>query len=99
MRKVGDMLKVMYAVLGNRSVTEDDLSSTMSIVEQTLNARPLTPVSSDVNDFEASTPITCCVATGTFAYHAQKNLWIIESFSGKLKPMQISFCDRFRKEY
>ena len=48
--------KAMYAVLGNRSVTEDVLSTTMCIVEQTLNARPLTPVSSDVNDIEALTP-------------------------------------------
>ena len=48
--------KAMYAVLGNRSVTEDVLSTTMCIVEQTLNARPLTPVSSDVNDLEALTP-------------------------------------------
>ena len=46
----------MYAVLGNRSVTEDALSTTMCIAEQTLNARPLTPVSSDVNDLEALTP-------------------------------------------
>ena len=41
------------AIVGNRSVTEDVLSTTMCIVEQTLNARPLTPVSSDVNDLEA----------------------------------------------
>ena len=47
--------KAMYAVLGNRSVTEDVLSTTMCIVEQTSNARPLTPVSSDVNDLEALT--------------------------------------------
>ena len=46
----------MYAVLGNRSVTEDVLSTTMCFVEQTLSPRPLTPVSSDVNDLEASTP-------------------------------------------
>ena len=46
----------MYAVLGNRSVTEEFLSTTMCILEQTLNARPLTPVSSDVNDLEALTP-------------------------------------------
>ena len=46
----------MYAILGNRLVTEDVFSTTMCIVEQTLNARPLTPVSSDVNDIEALTP-------------------------------------------
>ena len=48
--------KTMYAVLGNRSVREDVLSTTMCIVEETLKARPLTPVSSDVNDLEAMTP-------------------------------------------
>ena len=46
----------MYAVLGNRSVTEDVLSTTMCLVEQTLNARPLTQVSSDATDLEAITP-------------------------------------------
>ena len=45
--------KTMYAVLGNRSVTEDVLTTTMCFVEPTLTARPLTPVSSDVNDLEA----------------------------------------------
>ena len=46
----------MYAVLGNRSVTEDVLSTTMCIAEQTLSSRPLTPASSDINDLEALTP-------------------------------------------
>ena len=55
-RLVRSCKKAMYAVLGNRSVTEDNLSITMCIVEQTLNARPLTPVSSDVNDLESLTP-------------------------------------------
>ena len=35
-------------VLG-RSAIEDVLSTTMCVVEKTLNARPLTPVSSEVN--------------------------------------------------
>ena len=48
--------KAMYAVLGNRSVTDEVLSTTMCIVEQTLNGRPLTQVGSDVNDLEALTP-------------------------------------------
>ena len=46
----------MYAVLDNRSVTEVVLSTTMCLVEQTLNARSLTPVSSDATDLEAITP-------------------------------------------
>ena len=99
-RLVRSCKKAMYAVLGNRSVAEDVLSTTMCIVEQTLNARPLTPVNSDVNDLEALTPITSFSATGTFAYpiyHAQKNLLIIESSFDKLKPMQISYGTDFGK--
>ena len=99
-RLVRSCKKAMYAVLGNRSVTEDVLSTTMCIVEQTLNARPLTPVSSDVNDLEALTPITSCLATRTFAYptyHARKNLLIIESSFDKLKHMQISYGTDFVK--
>ena len=53
---ISSFKKAMYAVLGNRSVTEDVLSTTMYLVEQTLNARPLTPVSSDATDLEAITP-------------------------------------------
>ena len=52
-RLVRSCKKAMYAVFGNRPVTEDVLSTTMCIFEQTLNARPLTPVSSKVNDLEA----------------------------------------------
>ena len=55
-RLVRSCEKAKYAVLRNRSVTGDVLSTTMCIVEQSLNARPLTPVSSDVNDLEALTP-------------------------------------------
>ena len=46
----------MYAVLVKKSVTEEVLSTTICVVEQTLNARPLTPVSSDVNVLEAFIP-------------------------------------------
>ena len=55
-RLVRSCKKAMYAVFANRSVTEDVLPTTICIVEQKLNARPLTPVSSDVNDLEALTP-------------------------------------------
>ena len=55
-RLVRSLKKAMYAVLGNRSVTEDVLSTSMCFVEQTMNARPLTSVSSDANDLEALTP-------------------------------------------
>ena len=46
----------MIAILNNRSFTENVLSSTMCLVEQTLNARPLTAVSDDPEDLTALTP-------------------------------------------
>ena len=54
-RLVRSCKKAMYAVLENRSITEDVLLTAKCMVEQTLNARHLTPVSSDVNDLEAVT--------------------------------------------
>ena len=55
-RLVRSCKKAMYAVLGNRSVAEDVLSTTVCLVEQTLNAIPLTQVSSDATNLEAITP-------------------------------------------
>ena len=97
-RFVKSCKKAMYVVLGIKSITEDVLSTTMCIVEQTLDATPMTPVSSDVNDVEALTPITSCLVTRMFAYHtshAQKNLSLIESSFDKLKPLQTSFGTDF----
>ena len=42
--------------MGNKSFTEEVPSTTMCNVVQILNAKPLTPVKSDVNDLEAFTP-------------------------------------------
>ena len=46
----------MFAILSSRRLTEETLSKTMCLVEQVLNARPLTCASSDPDDFEALTP-------------------------------------------
>ena len=94
--------KAMYAVMGNRSVTEDVLSATMFLVEQTLSARPLTPVSSDATDLEAITPNDFLLGN--------KNLCLpylsgAEQFVDhrKLFPQTQAYADliwdRFRKEY
>ena len=87
-RLVRSCKKAMYAVLGNRSVTEDVLSTTMCLVEQTLNGRPLTPVSSDATDLELLPQTISYLVTKTFVYHichAQSNLLTIESSSDKHK--------------
>ena len=46
----------MMAKLGNRTVTGDVLSTTMCLVEQILNLKPLTIVSDDPEYLEALTP-------------------------------------------
>ena len=55
-RLVRSCKKAMIAILGNRRLTLPVLTTTMCLVEQTLNARPLTPVSDDPEDLEALTP-------------------------------------------
>ena len=48
--------KVIIAILNNRSLTDEVISTTMCLVEQTLNARPRTAVSDDPEDLTALTP-------------------------------------------
>ena len=55
-RLVRSCKKAMIAVLDGQSLTDDVLLTTVCLVEQTLNARPLTNVSDDPDDLEALTP-------------------------------------------
>ena len=55
-RLVRSCKKEMIAVLDGRSLTDDVLITTMCLLEQTMNARPLTSVSDDPDDSEALTP-------------------------------------------
>ena len=55
-RLVRSCKKSMYSILGARCLTLPVLTTTMCLVEQTLNARPITPVSDDPDDLEALTP-------------------------------------------
>ena len=55
-RMVRSCKKAMMAIVGNRTLTDDVLFTTMCLVEQILNSRPLTSVSDDPEDLEALTP-------------------------------------------
>ena len=55
-RLVQSCKKIMIAILDNRRLTDELLSTTMCLVEQTLNARPLTAVSDDPEYLTALTP-------------------------------------------
>ena len=54
-RLVQSCKKVMIAILDNKSLAHEVLSTTMCLVEQTLNARPLRAVSDDPEDLKALT--------------------------------------------
>ena len=55
-RIVRSFKHVFYAILGNRRLTDEILTTTFCLVEQSLNSRPLVPVSSDATDLDALTP-------------------------------------------
>ena len=55
-RLVRSVKRFLYDILGNRRVTEENLRITMCLVEQSLNASPITAVSSNPPDLEALTP-------------------------------------------
>ena len=50
----------MIAILNNRSPTDEVLSTTMCLVEQTLNARPLTAIGDEPEDMTHSHQIFSC---------------------------------------
>ena len=53
---VRSVKRVPYDILGSRRVTEEVLGTTLCLVEQALNSRPITPVSTDSRELEALTP-------------------------------------------
>ena len=54
--RVRSCQKAMYSILSSRGLTLEVLTTTMCLVEQTMNGRPLTSVSHDPDDLEAITP-------------------------------------------
>ena len=55
-RLVRSVKRVLYDILGSRRVTEEVLGTTLCLVEQALNSRPITPVSTDSRELKALTP-------------------------------------------
>ena len=55
-RLVRSCKRVFYSILTPRKLTDEVLQTTFCLVEQSLNARPLTAVGSNPNEIEALTP-------------------------------------------
>ena len=75
-----------YAILGNRRLTDEVLNTTMCLVEQTLNNRPTTAVSSNHDDLDALTPTTFCWATVQHRY--LRSLRTSISIMASVKPVR-----------
>ena len=55
-RLVQSCKRLFYRILGTRRLTDEVLSTTLCLVEQFVNNRPLVPASSDPSDMNALTP-------------------------------------------
>ena len=94
--------KEMYSVSGNRSVTVDIPSLTICVVEQTLNTRTLTPVSSDITDSEAFAPNFFLLgnANVSFLYLTCAKEFLDNSKIFRQTQAYANLnCDRFCKEF
>ena len=65
--------RLFYTILGSRKLTDEILNTTMCLVEDSLDARPLTPVSDDPGSLEALTPNQFLLG--------QHSLWSSENYS------------------
>ena len=55
-RLVRSVKRVLYDILVSRRVTEEWLVTTLCLVAQALNLRPITPVTTNSRELEAFTP-------------------------------------------
>ena len=69
---------VFFAILGSRKFTDEILNTTMCLVEGSLNARPLTPVSDDPDSLEALTPNLFLLVQHRLTF---PSLWSSENYS------------------
>ena len=67
---------VFYAVLGNRCLIDEILTTKFCLVKQWFNARPITPVSPEATDLDAFTPnhFLLGTASSTLPSHCSSEL-------------------------
>ena len=87
-------------MLGNRSVTEDVLSTLIYILELMLNESPLTPLSSNVNGLEALILYVFLLGNKNAClpfFTRHRRISPSKNSSSKLKPTQILYGIYFVK--
>ena len=92
----------MLIVLEGKSLCDELLHTTMRIVEQSLKSQPISPLSSDHQDFEALTPNHFCLGrprnASTYIRDTEKDVDSRQMF--KIAQAYADFiCRRWLKEY
>ena len=84
--------KALRSVTHDRPVYEESLVTFLTEVESTLNSRPLTPVSYDINNFNVVTPNHFLISRANFN-SAELRPW------RSVQALKNMFWDRFLREY
>ena len=93
--------RVFYCILGTRKLTDEVLSTTLCLVEQALNARPLTPVTDDPEDLEALTPnhLLLGCATAALPSSVHENEPNLRKRYTKAQALANAVWSRWMKDY
>ena len=99
-RIVRSFKHVFYAILGNRRLTDEILTTTFCLVEQSLNSRPLVPVSSDATDLDALTPnhFLLGTASSTLPSHERADVDHRKRYA-RAQAYSDAIWDRWLKDY
>ena len=85
--------------MGDRMFNEEALHTLLFKVESTLNSRPITPVSDDINDYEALTPNHFLLGRPTPNYPIMSETSGLRSKWKQVQGALATFWSRWVKEY
>ena len=98
--------RALRATMGDRMFNEEalhtfllEVESTLNSVESTLNSRPLTPVSDDLNDYEALTPNHFLLGRPTMNYPIGNETSGLRSKWKQVQRALATFWSRWVREY
>ncbi|XP_066937027.1 uncharacterized protein [Clytia hemisphaerica] len=91
--------RALRATVGDRMFNEEALHTLLLEVESTLNSRPITPVSDDINDYEALTPNHFLLGRSAPNYPIMSEASGLRSKWKQVQKALATFWSRWVKEY